>query len=256
MEKALRALVKALLNLQPFQKVFKIIYWEYEAFISRKFATKIAPDLSVKDGVFKGMKYPGLEAAGSALVPKFVGSYEDELNDIISSSYDFIVDIGCAEGYYAVGLAMRNPTAKVIAYDTDEYAQSLCLAMAKANGVSDRVEIKSSCTSQDLAQMVYPRKTLVISDCEGYEFELFTPATALALKNSTILIEVHPINGKDKESLLNIFIATHRHSIISSQLKSASDYVAFNGLERTFINDLLLFERNTRQEWLILTPIS
>src|SRR6478672_6897407 len=78
---------------------------------TRNTLMKIAPGLVVQHGPFKGMKYPGVNSVGSALIPKLLGSYERELHPLIDSicagQYDQVVDIGCAEGYYAVGLAMR-----------------------------------------------------------------------------------------------------------------------------------------------------
>ncbi|NEQ73541.1 MAG: hypothetical protein F6K23_10945 [Okeania sp. SIO2C9] len=47
----------------------------------------ISPDLIVKHGPFKGMKYPDQKSVGSALIPKIVGSYESELHQIIGKIF-------------------------------------------------------------------------------------------------------------------------------------------------------------------------
>jgi hypothetical protein len=84
----------------------------------------------VLSGPFKGMKYPNLEAFGSCIYPKILGSYERELHDTLNSisntRYSEIIDVGCAEGYYAVGLSLQHPEARVYAYDIDETARRLC----------------------------------------------------------------------------------------------------------------------------------
>src|ERR1700722_2566319 len=73
----------------------------------------------VRTGPFAGMRY-GSVSVGSAYIPKLLGIYERELSSFIEAAClkrpDLIVDVGAAEGYYAVGLAVRNPTAKVIAF--------------------------------------------------------------------------------------------------------------------------------------------
>ncbi len=65
---------------------------------------------TIFSGPFAGMAYVA-RAVGSAVVPKLVGSYEQELHgvlaDIAQTPYMVVVDVGCAEGYYAVGLAAR-----------------------------------------------------------------------------------------------------------------------------------------------------
>src|SRR5262245_41340678 len=74
-------------------------------------------NLSVQRGPFAGMVYPDHAAVGSTLYPKLLGSYERELHqtvdDIVRLGYDTVVDIGAAEGYYAVGLAMKMPGTQV-----------------------------------------------------------------------------------------------------------------------------------------------
>lgn len=62
----------------------------------------------ILSGPFKGLMYPR-ESVGSAWAPKLLGTYESELSPtierIVSGGYRSVVDIGAAEGYYAVGLA-------------------------------------------------------------------------------------------------------------------------------------------------------
>jgi 2-polyprenyl-3-methyl-5-hydroxy-6-metoxy-1,4-benzoquinol methylase len=82
--------------------------------------------LVVLDGPFAGMRYVP-QAAGSSLLPKLLGCYEAELHPTLTSvfslNYRQVVDVGCAEGYYAVGLATRILEARVFAFDTDMQAR-------------------------------------------------------------------------------------------------------------------------------------
>src|SRR5690606_29129834 len=63
--------------------------------------------LQITAGPFEGMKYLE-QVAGSALLPKLIGSYESELHaallDMTRRGHRLIIDVGCAEGYYAVGM--------------------------------------------------------------------------------------------------------------------------------------------------------
>src|SRR4051812_47368421 len=60
----------------------------------------------VASGPFRGMRYT---ACAAGVAPKVLGTYERELHDWIvglsSRGYECVVNVGCAEGYYAVGLA-------------------------------------------------------------------------------------------------------------------------------------------------------
>jgi methylase of polypeptide subunit release factors len=119
------------------------------------------------------MAYPQAAAVGSALFPKLLGSYERELHPwierICRGQYTEIIDVGCAEGYYAVGLARRLPNVKVYAYDIDADARQLCKAMARLNGIADRVTVRGACDAEELLSIPISGRGLIISDCGGYE---------------------------------------------------------------------------------------
>ena len=217
----------------------------------------------VRHGLFYGMKYPTLEAAGSALYPKLLGSYELELRpvmeQIMQTDYDSVVDVGCAEGYYATGLALRLPEAKIFAFDLDERAQRLCRQMAEVNGVTARVEVGSACSPSVLAGLPLGRRALIISDCEGYEQLLFTPECVAALAQHDVLIEVHAFVNPDIPVLLRQrFAATHDLTAIQST-DDADKPARFPWRhEESFTPEewraLLAEGRPGIMEWLWLTP--
>ena len=148
---------------------------------------------TVQDGPFKGRAYP-VRAAEGARAARLVGAYEASLAPVIetiaSRPYATVIDIGCAEGYYAVGLARRMPQALVLARDTSPAAQSLCRALAEANGVADRVEVGGEVGHADFV-LCDAAPTVLICDIEGAEADLLDPAAAPGLTQADILVEVH-----------------------------------------------------------------
>ena len=78
----------------------------------RRVFERLGRPTTVLNGPFRGMKYLS-RAYCSAVLPKLLGTYECELIPAIDrlarSDADRIVDIGAAEGYYAVGLALKVP---------------------------------------------------------------------------------------------------------------------------------------------------
>jgi hypothetical protein len=99
-------------------------------------------------------------------VPKLLGIYERELHGAIEAAIGaqpaVIVNVGAADGYYAVGLKRRYPDATVIAYEADAQQRELLQRVAAANGVA--VEIRGAAGPGDLAGA-----SLVVMDCEGCE---------------------------------------------------------------------------------------
>ncbi|MEZ5797514.1 MAG: hypothetical protein R3D63_08680 [Paracoccaceae bacterium] len=147
---------------------------------------------TVLAGPFAGMAYP-VRAAEGARAARLLGCYEASLHPlvdtIVATPYARVVDIGCAEGYYAVGLARRMPQARILAHDTSTVAQELCTALARANEVTDRVQVGGLFGPEDFAASAGAR-TLVICDIEGAEDQLLDPA-APGIAAADILVEVH-----------------------------------------------------------------
>lgn len=203
-----------------------IYMFAFTYMVENKFLQSIikGKTIEVLDGPFKGMRYASARATGSALGLKLCGIYEEELlpviAEIIEGEYKKILDIGSAEGYYAVGLARVISDVKVDAYDIDPYARELLNQMCEINEVSDRVAINGWCTKEILRQHDYTDKTLIISDCEGYEKELFDEDSAEFLSQTDILIEVHDNLDTEKrpifEQIERAFSKTHDIEVIYS----------------------------------------
>ena len=68
-------------------------------------------------------------------MPKLLGCYEFELHPHILAAagrgYDAVINVGAAEGYYAVGLARLMPEARVYAYDTNAASHPVCRSVAE-----------------------------------------------------------------------------------------------------------------------------
>lgn len=179
-------------------------------------------DLTVRHGAFADLEYPGTAATGSALLPKLLGSYEVEIAPLIEKisqrSYTDIVDIGCAEGYYAVGFGLMFPDAQIHAYDVDAEARRLCQKMASKNGISDRLHLGKFCDPETLNGFADAERVLVVADCEGYEAELFTDQTKDALSNHDILIECHDFKDPEiSNRIASVFGDSHHIDQIRSQ---------------------------------------
>jgi len=151
--------------------------------------------MQVMGGCFAGLSYVG-DAVGSALIPKLLGTYERELgpvvDEIVRGSFEEIIDIGAAEGYYAVGLARLLPDARVHAFEMTEHGRALLSEMAIANGVADRVLIKGKCDAPDLRDCLgSSERPVVICDVEGHEGKLLDIGLVPSLVRAFVLVEIH-----------------------------------------------------------------
>ncbi len=255
MKKWIKTSLDLILNfvckIRSFRTFFKYIYFYIRQVEEVEKCKLLSPNRLVLSGPFKGMQYPSFTSTGSSLLAKLVGSYEDELNEVIkeilAAEYTTVVDVGCAEGYYAVGLAMQMQNTDVFAFDTNPRAQQLCRRMALTNGVSERVFVKGQFSDADLGKFDFKKRGLVICDCEGYELELFTRESVKNLRYCDILVELHDYyDDHIASTILPLFSETHSTKLISSNKgKNPGDYGFKNGILTN--NDLI--ERQIAMQW-------
>ncbi len=175
--------------------------------------------LKILSGPFKGMQYIR-KSSGSTLFPKLIGSYEESIQNIIQKSilnnYEKIIDIGCAEGYYAVGFAYKCPNSKIIACDLDKQAIDNLKELIEINNVSN-VEIRQEGFGFESLNKILEKaeKTLLICDIEGNEIDLLDLENVPNLRNVDMIIESHDcfISGLS-EVLINRFYNTHVIEVI------------------------------------------
>ena len=148
----------------------------------------------VIEGPFAGMNYAHATAFCSAYHPKILGTYEAELipamNAFLERGYGTVVDIGAADGFYAVGFAMKLPQARIIAYEQSPRARKQLGILARTNRVDGSIEIRERCESADLLTLP-DSGGLMIMDCEGYEDVLLEQSTIAGLSRWDFLIETH-----------------------------------------------------------------
>jgi hypothetical protein len=175
------------------------------------------------------MRY-GLSSVGSAYIPKLLGIYERELASIIekacSEDHPLIIDIGAAEGYYAVGLAIRNPSARVVAFEMEAPGRDALSRMAEANDVHTRIEIRGKCEAQDLeAVMTGVSSPLLICDVEGCEDSLLDPAASPSLCRADILVELHDFIVPGVSELLQTrFESSHAIQLIHQEPRNRDEF--------------------------------
>jgi len=225
-------------------------------------AHKLFPDLAVAHGPFEGLRYPSAQSEASALLPKLLGCYESELHlvvdELLKNRYEAIVDIGCAEGYYAIGLALRKPDATVFAYDLNPHAQLACAEMAKLNKVVDRVHIRGICNPSVLRSIPLGERSLILSDCEGFESTLFTREIAEWFAKHDFIIETHDaVDIETSAKVRAAFAGTHDIRSIRSvdDIEKAHSYRypeldSFGPRER---HRILREQRANIMEWLVMT---
>jgi hypothetical protein len=214
---------------------------------------------TVSCGLFTGLVLPEEESSGDRGA-KLLGLYEKELEPalqrVLRARPDVIVNIGCAEGFYAVGLARLIPNVKVSAYDIDERARQICKITRRLNGVNGPFEVRGYCSAEELQTITQAAKRpFVLVDCEGGERELLL-STNYDYANAAMLIECHDfIDGNITRELIEKFSKTHTIELIEQGEKNPFTSGVTKGWSE---DDLWLVVSERRPEamhWLSLSPL-
>jgi hypothetical protein len=238
-------------------KVFPSTFYRQRARIHRSLG---GPSL-VLQGPFRGMKFVS-NSADKAYLPRIIGSYEVEVypsvERICEADPDVIVVAGAGEGYFAVGLALRVPRARVVAYESFSWAAYLLRRMVALNDVDRQVETRGFCSPAVLRRdLESARRPAVVCDVEGYESDLLNPAAIPGLKRAHILVEVHEqVVPGIETTLRDRFGATHSVEPISMRPRSLDDFprtVDVSEDDALWAMDEVKF-RGVPQSWLHMVP--
>lgn len=244
--------------------LYSVLYWKFGRYptIARTIADRVR--YTVASGPFRGMRYPSVSAA-ARVIPKLLGSYEEELapvfEQIATQRWSTVVNVGSAEGYYAVGLALRLPDARVVAFDSNPEMREKCRELSRANGVIGRVDIRGACDRNSFQELPLA-EALVVMDCEGYERELLLSVPLDLFRRTTIIVETHDFAFcGTTDALAERFRSTHAVVRIQSRERNPAQYSATAGLPPE-VRSMAVDEercvegRRVVQEWLWLSPRS
>jgi hypothetical protein len=153
----------------------------------------------IRYGPFSGMRWldnPGRGRSDQGVI--VLGLYEQEvLANLVEAPdrYRVFVDLGAADGYYAVGLLYTGKVDRSVAFESlPEYRQAMA-RLAAENGVSDKLTVLGTASENFIEQLaeqkINPLETMFLIDIEGAEFKVLTEELFSFLKDSLIIVETH-----------------------------------------------------------------
>jgi hypothetical protein len=203
--------------------------------------------LEVRRGPLKGLRYPpDLVGKVDALVPKLIGSYEAELHESLERlRLQAVVNIGSADGYYAVGLARLG--LRVRAFDPDRTGQATTRRLADYNGVTLSIE---GAFKPETLKNLDGEPALVLCDCEGCEATVLRPD---ALRDCNLIVELHDfVKPGLGDEVVRRFSSTHDVEVIREQARASSSYSELEGLPYAELG--VAEGRPEQMRWAVMTP--
>jgi hypothetical protein len=214
-------------------------------------ATQVAErfNYKVQSGIFEGMQYTPSAILSRHATPMLIGQYERQIYPALieaSERTGLVIDIGHAEGYFAVGFALRGK--RVVAFDIDPAERRICREMAKLNGVSDRISFRRWCSPETLRALTGTERALIISDIDGGEIDLFQPELIASLRHCDLVVELHAQTPQENQPFVDLFRDSHSIEVIDHPREPAGvDLIASLGAEAP----RMAHEYRWMQQWMI-----
>jgi hypothetical protein len=150
----------------------------------------------VSQGLFEGLKLNRDTWWGkSDLGSQCLGFYEKDILDFIAAHgpFDTFLDIGAADGYYAIGMLHSQMTKRTICFEVSEKGQLAIKENWLINNSPGELEIHGEANEGSISTIAskVSSKSLVLIDIEGFEFSLLTPQVISLLKKCEVIIEIH-----------------------------------------------------------------
>lgn len=204
----------------------------------------------VFNGPFAGMEVPDYNPYwdDGNTGCKLFGSYEHELHEVISYAVwrqpKVVINAGCAEGYYTIGMARLLPDAEVWGLDISQGSLDLCQKYAEINKV--KVSLRLGARSVEELMIGGPGHRLYIMDIEGGEDQL----EPIGFEFDDLIIECHDFFKPIGSALADRFAATHRVELIRPRMPNM-DWYPFLKQYPTIMPVLTVYEkRPTPCYWL------
>ncbi len=221
----------------------------------------------IHQGPFVGMRWldhPGWGRSEQGAI--VLGLYEQEVSQHLTNApdrYRVFVDVGAADGYYAVGLLFNRTVDRCIAFESIPECRAAIARLAAENHVSDKITVLGTASDHFVdtlrAHGIKSPETMFLIDIEGAEFELLTEEVFAFLKDSMIIVETHAHIYLHPQAMIEQMIkaASSTHQVSSWYPGARNPWVlkeleSFSELDRW----ILCSEGRTElQQWLRFDPL-
>jgi hypothetical protein len=215
-------------------------------------------------GLFKGMK---LTTSNSwdpfSKINQILGTYEEhvlqELLYFKEKGINCFIDIGAADGYFAVGMAYSQTFENIYAFEISRLGQEIILDTATQNQCEQLITINGEANSSTIAELIWQHKQAVfLIDIEGAEYTFLNLEMLDLLKNCCVICELHPWLIEKGYELQNILLSTASErfdiNIIKREVYRPNNYEEFDD----FTDEERLIAvgegRHKNMQWLVLKP--
>lgn len=194
-----------------------------------------------------------------------LGMYEQEvLHELVRLSGDrkVLIDVGAADGYYAVGALRASLFEHVVCFEITPLGQQVIEQQARKNSVLSRVTILGEAAQDfvDFAQQEYSfdvSNAVILMDIEGGEFELLSEALLKRIKDAVLIVEVHDFSSEHRQRSRDLKRRLGEYFLVSEVTQGERNPNCFEEISKWSDDDRWLLcseSRATRMRWFVCEP--
>ena len=215
-------------------------------------------------GPFKGMSLPQRLWWGDDRITQTLGIYEEHVLEKLRlfsmQGATRFIDIGAANGYFAIGMAYSKIYAQIFAFEIEPQGQELIKENAIRNRCSDVVSVFGEASYSSLKNLLSEDiKTTILIDIEGAEYKLLSKEMLSLLSNCYLIIELHPwLVDEDnnlQDKLLEMANKKFNVELIKRENYSPNIFPEMDDLSDEERLIAVGEGRTKNMQWLVLTPL-
>lgn len=218
-------------------------------------------------GDFNGLQLVSYRWGARDIGSMIFGEYERHIVELINQldkSYSTFIDVGAADGFFAVGFLYNNRMLNSICFESSSEGRDSIAINARANLVEEKVLILGTASQKFAMELsaesgIELDKCIFLFDIEGAEFELLSRENLSILRNSILVVELHKESGDYELKLNQLCEEASEFFTISNIHRKSTNTFEYKELESWPDEDRqIIFSEGRRYSmtWLAFTPKS
>lgn len=196
-------------------------------------------------------------------ITQTLGCYEEhvlkKLCDFATQGATKFIDIGAADGYFAVGMSFSRIYPEVVAFEIAVEGQKRILENAIANNCAAKLSVFGEANIESIIRETKNAKTAtVLIDIEGAEYDFLSDEILKTLSKSNVICELHPWVVEDGYSaqkyLINRAEKVFNIELIKRETYNPNSFSEFYDLSDEERLIAVGEGRGKNMQWLVCTP--
>jgi len=216
-------------------------------------------------GPFKGMKLSDeVWWSNNDRITQMLSIYEEHilarLKNFSTQGASRFIDIGAADGYFAIGMAYSKIYSKVYAFEIEPKGQKKIKDNSAVNHVENIVSVFGEADYSSIQNLLRENiKTSFLIDIEGSEYQLLDEQMLSLVSSCYLICELHPWLVDDGDQLQRKLIERARKKFNVELIKRETySPNIFSELDDLSDEERLIAVgegRRKNMQWLVLTPL-